>query len=103
LVYFFKNESTKAMKGWCHFQQHDLDVTQIYNTTRPLHLFSFKYGQRKEKIYSSTRPVLAPGNSYRGSMAGAHTHTHATGYNGLYTTSFRVLRLKVIDRDARRL
>jgi hypothetical protein len=101
LVYFFKNESTKAMKGWCHFQQHDLDVTQIYNTTRPLHLFSFKYGQRKEKIYSSTRPVLAPGNSYRGSMAGAHTH--ATGYNGLYTTSFRVLRLKVIDRDARRL
>lgn len=36
-------------------------------------------------MYSSTRPVLAPGNSYRGSMAGAHTHTHTLLATMVYT------------------
>lgn len=78
LPYWFislKNESTKAMKGWCHFQQHDLDVTQIYNTTRPLHLFSFKYGQRKKKCIRARALSLLQeipiGDQWR-----AHTHTH---------------------------
>jgi hypothetical protein len=101
LVYFFKN--TSRPRRW--------KVDVIFNSTIWMLLkfitphghfiyFPSNMGKGKKKFIRARALSLLQeipiGDQWR-------AHTHATGYNGLYTTSFRVLRLKVIDRDARRL